>query len=369
MFHREAGVFKTTYASDMALYPLPIAKWTMVGLAVLFAIVLPMTLEEYYLSILNLIFIAVVGALGLNILVGYTGQISLGHGAFMSVGAYTAANLAVRLGLPLWLTLPAGGLMAAFIGALVGIPSLRIKGLYLAIATLAGQLIIEWTINHVPAISGGAQASIQVPRPDLFGFVLNTQGRLYYFLLFFAALAIVATLNLMRSRVGRAFIAVRDGEIAAQSLGIGVVRYKALAFAISGFYAGAAGALYAPLLGYVAPESFDLFQMIVQKSMIVVGGMGSIVGSVIGATVMVAVIELLREFKSTQEIVFGGILIAFVVFRPRGIVTLFRRIPGWDEPLSAFDRTRFPVPSAPSAPSAAPAAQPVAAGLVGEERQ
>ncbi len=126
MFHREAGVFKTTYASDMALYPLPIAKWTMVALALLFAIVLPMTLQEYYLSILNLIFIAVVGALGPNILVGYTGQISLGHGAFMSVGAYTAANLAVRLDLPFWLTLPAGGLMAAFIGALVGIPSLRI---------------------------------------------------------------------------------------------------------------------------------------------------------------------------------------------------------------------------------------------------
>ena len=169
MFHREAGVFKTTYAADMALYPLPIAKRTVVFLAVLFIVIVPLVLQEYHLSILNLMFIAIVGALGLNILVGYTGQISLGHGAFMSVGAYTAANLAVRLDLPFWLTLPAGGLMAAFIGVLVGIPSLRIKGLYLAIATLAGQLIIEWTINHVPAISGGAQASIQVERPRLFG--------------------------------------------------------------------------------------------------------------------------------------------------------------------------------------------------------
>jgi len=215
MFHRESGVFKTTYAADMALYPLPIAKWTVIALGVLFVLIIPLAVHEYYLSILNLIFIAIVGALGLNILVGYTGQISIGHGAFMSVGAYTAANLAVRLDLPFWITLPAGGLMAALIGVIVGMPSLRIKGLYLAIATLAGQLIIEWTINHLPAISGGAQASIEVDRPSLFGVSFNTQGHVYFFLLFFAVLAIVATLNLARSRVGRAFVAVRDQDIAA----------------------------------------------------------------------------------------------------------------------------------------------------------
>src|SRR5215813_8143379 len=184
MLHRESGVYKTSYAADMALFPLPIARWTMVAVVLLFAVVLPLSLHEYYLSIINLALIAVVGALGLNILVGYTGQISVGHAAFMSVGAYTAANLAVQLDLPFWVTLPAGGLMAALIGAVVGMPSLRIKGLYLAIATLAGQLIIEWTINHVPAISGGAQASIQVDRPSLFGFSFDTQGRLYFFMLF-----------------------------------------------------------------------------------------------------------------------------------------------------------------------------------------
>src|SRR5271165_6353329 len=149
MFHREAGVFKTTYAADMALFPLPIARKTIGALIILLVVVAPLLLDEYGLSQLNLICIAVVGALGLNILVGYTGQISIGHGAFMSVGAYTAANLAVRLGLPFWLTLPAGGMMAALIGVVVGMPSLRIKGLYLAITTLAAQLIIEWTINHV----------------------------------------------------------------------------------------------------------------------------------------------------------------------------------------------------------------------------
>src|ERR687887_780054 len=175
MFHRESGVFKTTYAADMALYPLPIAKWTMIAIAVIFVLIIPMMVHEYYLSILNLIFIAIVGALGLNILVGYTGQISIGHGAFMSVGAYTAANLATRLDAPWPVNLLAGGLMAALVGAVVGIPSLRIKGLYLAIATLAGQLIIEWTINHVPFISGGVQASIPVARPHLGGMILSGQ--------------------------------------------------------------------------------------------------------------------------------------------------------------------------------------------------
>ena len=205
MIHRECGVLKTTYEADMALYPLPIARWTVAAVAVLMVAVLPLTLHEYYLSIINLISVAVVGALGLNILVGYTGQISIGHGAFMSVGAYTAANFAVRLDWPWAVNLLLGGLMAALVGAIVGIPSLRIKGLYLAIATLAGQLIIEWTINHVTFISGGVQASIEVPRPTLFGYVLSTQTDMYFFLLFFVVLALIGTLNLMRSRVGRAF--------------------------------------------------------------------------------------------------------------------------------------------------------------------
>src|ERR1700686_3235098 len=195
MFHRESGVFKTSYAADMALYPLPIAKWAVAAFAGLFIVIVPLTLGEYYVSILNLILIAVVGALGLNILVGYTGQISIGHGAFMSVGSYTAANLVVHLHAPFWGTIPAGGLMAALIGAVVGIPSLRIKGIYLAIATLSPQLIIEWTINHVTWISGGVAASIQVPRPVLFGTQLKSQTQLYLFLMFFVVLAVVGTAN------------------------------------------------------------------------------------------------------------------------------------------------------------------------------
>ena len=212
MIHRECGVLKTTYEADMALYPLPIARWTVGAIAVLMFAVLPLIADAYYLSIVNLISIAAVGAIGLNILVGSTGQISIGHGAFMSVGAYTAANFAVKAGFPFWLSLPLGGLMAALVGVVVGIPSLRIKGLYLAVATLAGQLIIEWVINHVTWISGGMQASLEVPRPELFGLKIASQREMYFFLLVFVVLAIVGALNLLRSRVGRAFIAIQIGR-------------------------------------------------------------------------------------------------------------------------------------------------------------
>ena len=219
MYYRESGVFKTSYAADMALMPLPSTRWAAATLGVLFVVVTPLTSDEYTLSVLNLILIAVVGAIGLNILVGYTDQVSIGHGAFMSVGAYTAAHLITQLHAPFWIAVPAGGLMAAFIGTLVGIPSLRIKGLYLAIATLAAQLIIEWTINHVPWVSGGTQSTIQVGPPSVFGTPLTSAWQMYLFLMFFVILAIVGTQNLIRSRIGRAFIAIRDQDIAAEIIG------------------------------------------------------------------------------------------------------------------------------------------------------
>src|SRR5579864_7186209 len=283
MFHREAGNFKTTYAADMAVFPLPIARWTVLVIFLLFAVVFPATLDDYYLSIINLVLIAVVGAIGLNILVGSTGQISIGHGGFMSVGAYTAANLIVRLGLPFWLTIPAGGLMAALVGMLVGIPSLRIKGIYLAIATLAAQLIIEWTINHVQWISGGVQSSIEIGRPTIFGRPLNSEASIYLFLMFFVVLAIVATLNLLRSRIGRAFIAIRDQDIAAEIIGINIFKYKLWAFAISSFYAGVTGVLYGYYLGIANYEQFQLDVSINFLAMVIIGGLGSTLGPIFGA--------------------------------------------------------------------------------------
>jgi len=328
----------------MALYPLPIAKWTVAALAVLFFLVIPLTLHEYFLSVANLVWIAVIGALGLNILVGYTGQVSIGHGAFMSVGAYTAANLANRLGSPWPVNLLAGGLMAALIGAIVGIPSLRIKGLYLAIATLAGQLIIEWTINHVTFISGGVQASIEVARPRLGPMVLDTQRAMYYFLLVFVVLAIVGTMNLMRSRIGRAFIAIRDQDIAAEIIGINIFRYKLLAFAISSFYAGVTGVLYTYFLGIANYEQFQIGVSIDYLAMIIIGGLGSVLGSIFGAAFVTLLPIVIRYFMEVfggiffrpetvlnlipnlRLMMFGALIIFFLIVEPEGLNRLWRNI-------------------------------------------
>ncbi len=344
MIHRESGLLKTSYQADMALYPLPIARWSIAVILVLAFLIVPLLLTDYYLSIINLVSVAIVGALGLNILVGYTGQVSIGHGAFMSVGAYTAANLAVRLGAPFWVSLPLGGLMAAAVGAVVGVPSLRIKGLYLAIATLAGQLIIEWTINHVTWISGGVQASIEVPRPSLFGIQISSQRGMYFFLLAFVVLAIVGVMNLMRTRVGRAFIAIRDQDIAAEIIGINIFRYKLLAFAISSFYAGVTGVLYTYYLGIANYEQYQITTSIDYLAMIIIGGLGSVQGAVFGAifvTLLPIVIRtsmetfgglffssgaLLNIIPNLRLIVFGLLIIVFLIVEPEGLNRLWRNI-------------------------------------------
>ncbi len=234
MINRECGVYQTTYEGDMALYPLPLAKLSY-GLLVVILLLFPLAADSHTMALVNLIGLACVGAIGLNILTGYTGQVSLGQGAFMMVGAYTAAILSARYGMPFWVGLPAGGVVAAAVGAFFGIPSLRIKGLYLAIATLAAQFIIEWCINHITWIGGGAQSSIYVPTPSLFGWQFNNEHRRYFMVLPVVVLAYVAAQNLVRSRVGRAFIAIRDRDVAAEIIGVDIFRYKLLAFAVSSF--------------------------------------------------------------------------------------------------------------------------------------
>jgi branched-chain amino acid transport system permease protein len=234
--------------------------------------------------------------------------------------------------------------MAALIGAVVGIPSLRIKGIYLAIATLAAQLIIEWTINHVPAISGGVQASIQVPRPSFFGVQLKSQTQLYLFLMGFAVLAIVGTSNLVRSRIGRAFIAVRDQDIAAEIIGISTFRYKLIAFAISSFYAGVTGVLYTYYLGIANYEQFQLTVSIDYLAMIIIGGLGSILGSIFGAAfvtllpivtrwflesfggLIFSTADLANIIPNLRLILFGGLIIFFLVVEPEGLNRLWRNI-------------------------------------------
>lgn len=345
MFHRESGYYKSSYAGDQALYPLPISKFAILALIVLFYIVAPLATGDRYIAQLNLVGIAIVGALGLNILLGLTGQISIGHAAFMSVGAYTAANLATRLDMPFWVTLPAGGLMAAFIGIIVGFPSVRIKGLYLAISTLAAQFIIDWIIIHTPSISGGFAASIQVPRPWVFGEQLDTQRELYMFILVVATIAIIASLNLARSRVGRAFIAIRDQDIAAEIIGINVRRYKLTAFAISSFYAGVTGVLFVYYSGVANNEFFNLLVSIDYLAMIIIGGAGSVLGAILGAIfvtllpigidqIMTAIgpfffddMGVMAGVKShLRLIVFGGLIMFFLVVEPDGLNRLWLNI-------------------------------------------
>jgi branched-chain amino acid transport system permease protein len=229
---------------------------------------------------------------------------------------------------------------------------LRLSGIFLALATLAFAQATQWVLWHWQSVTFGA-GGFRVPPPD-FGWLAIKQDYGVYLVSWAVTVALLLfTWRIMRSRLGRAFVAMRDGEVAAQALGIDLLRYKATAFALSSFYAGAAGALYSALLGFVSPEAFDLFQMIIQKAMIVVGGLGSVVGSVIGASLLVYVMEILREFKSTQEIVFGALLIAFMVFQPHGLVVFLKRwVPGWQEPLHLADRAG---PKAPALAAAAPA--------------
>lgn len=344
MFYRESGEYKTDYKRDMTLYPLPISRFAVGLMIVLFFVAAPLLMSEYQLTLLSLVAIAVVGALGLNILVGYAGQLSIGHAAFMSVGAYTAANLVTKLDMPFLLTLPAGGLMAAAIGLVVGIPSLRIKGIYLAIATLAAQFIIEWIINHSPSISGGVQASIEIDRPTILGWKLDQAVELYLFLVTIAALAIVCTQNLIRSRIGRAFIAIRDQDIAAEIIGISVFKYKLYAFGISSFYAGVTGVLYTYYLGIASYEQFTLVVSIDYLAMIIIGGLGSILGSVLGAffiTLLPIGIRLFMEnigslflepealasiISQMRLIVFGSLIIIFLIMEPEGLNRLWINI-------------------------------------------
>jgi branched-chain amino acid transport system permease protein len=309
-------------------------------------LVIPVVAADYWLSVANLSLIAIVGAIGLNILVGKTGQVSIGQGAFMSVGAYTAANLIVRLHAPFWVSIPAGGAMAALVGVMVGLPSLRIRGIYLVISTLAAQVIIEWLINHVHAISGGAQASISIPHPVLFGWELRTQGQLYYFVLAFVVLAVVAALNLDKTRVGRAFVAIRDQDTAAEIMGIDIVRYKLIAFVISSFYAGVAGVLYSYFLGVASYEQFQIDTSIEYLAMIIIGGLGSVRGAILGAifitwlplavrelldslgAVLPAGAKLAQYFPQVRLITFGACIIGFLVAEPEGLSRLWSSAQG-----------------------------------------
>ncbi len=333
----ECGVFFTDYKTDMALRRKPIQKIRL-GLFIAFVLVFPFVASPYWLNLANQIAIATIGAIGLNILTGYTGQISLGQGAFMAVGAYGSGLLAARLGLPFWITIPVASLLTAVVGVAFGLPSLRLRGLYLAIATLAAQEIVEWVVVHWNSVTGGVEALV-IPAPQLFGVRLNTDFRFYWIALGLAGLTALFTANLFRSRVGRAFVAIRDQDIAAEVLGVDVYKYKLLAFATSSFFVGLSGALTAHYRTIISWERFTLDTSILFLAMIIIGGLGTINGSFFGAafmTLLPAIINNIgRAVQSTlpsvammlpafQQGIFGIIIILFLVLEPEGLAKLWR---------------------------------------------
>ncbi|HEX5690610.1 MAG TPA: branched-chain amino acid ABC transporter permease [Roseiflexaceae bacterium] len=336
----QSGTFHTTYTSDMAMRP----TWPMrlrLGLALVAALIFPWLADRYWLSLADTIMIGAIGAIGLNILVGFTGQISIGHGGFLAVGAYTAGLLAEHLGLPFWLTVPLGSLATAAVGALFGIPSLRLKGLYLAIATLAAQEIIIWMITHADVI--GVEESLSLPAPTLFGLDLGSNIDFNFYWIILACLigTAIFSANLFRSRVGRAFVAIRDQDIAAQVIGVDLFRYKLLAFATSSFFAGLAGALTAHYRGIISWERFTIETSILYLSMIIIGGLGSVAGSIYGAAFIVLLPALLTNMGGSlsgvfprindyipfiQQGAFGLAIVLFLILEPEGIVKLWRNV-------------------------------------------
>ncbi len=332
------GDFRVSYESDSRIFPSPVGLVACLVFLALLALV-PLGATSYQLDLLSRIGIAVIGAVGLNILTGFAGQISLGHAAFIAVGAYTAATL-TALGLPVVVTIPGAGLASAAAGMVFGIPSLRLKGLYLAMATLAAHFIIEFVVIRWRSVTGGT-SGIVVDTPALFGFAFGSAAKIFYLIFVLVIAAVLFARNLFRTRIGRALVAVRDKDISAEVMGIPLFRYKLLAFGVSSFYAGVAGALLAYQAGIITPENFPITVAIDYLAMIIIGGLGSVLGAVLGAIFMTLVPDLLRLAATAlsgtypaliglivtfREAVFGLLIILFLIFEPDGMAARWRTI-------------------------------------------
>ncbi len=329
----------TTYRADEAIFRTQTQKIWM-GILVFLLVLFPFISSPYLLFLGCMVGIAVISATGLNILVGLTGQISLGHGGFMGVGAYTAVWLADNLGMPLFFTVPFAGLATAAVGMVVGLPSLRVKGLYLAIATMAASVILHFVFVHWESVTGG-NAGFNLKNTRVFGIDLNSDFRMYFVIIPVAVLAVFGERNLLRTRIGRAFIAIRDRDISAEVLGVHLLKYKLMSFGLSSFYAGAAGALWAYFYKVVTPESFPLDTSIFYLAAIIVGGMGTVLGPILGAAFMALVPEVLKLMTNLVEpvlpnaqvllspvkgIVFGMLIVLFLLFEPHGLCEIWHRI-------------------------------------------
>ena len=339
----QTGNYRTSYPQDSSVFATYSELVSLVVLVVLLLLV-PLVVPRSVLFTVDTILVYVIAVLGLNITTGYAGLINVGQAAFLGVGAYTAACLAIYWGLPFYITIPAAGVMGAIVGAVVGLPSLRLKHLYLAIATLAFQQIFQWTVGHWPLLLQGQVMSM--PKPVIFGLEIGYfQHNIfwYYVTLFFVIVLALAWRNILRSRYGRALVAVRDNDRAADAMGIDPGMTKVMAFAIGSFYAGIAGALFAYLYRGAQVEDYTLAVSIKFLAMSIVGGLGSLPGSFFGpafleyldqgATALggflsgilpqVAGVDIGSAMRPTT---FGLVIILFLIFEPRGLANFWRLV-------------------------------------------
>ena len=327
-------IFKTDYVQDIKLVK-HTGQLFWYGALLLLLLAAPWLFAEYWLAQLTFVLIYAVAGLGLMLLAGFTGLFSLGHAAFLGVGAYTQAAL-TSAGFPFPLALACAAGLSAAVGLVVGLPALRVKGIYLGMATLSFGFIVEEVFARWESVTGG-NAGIHIKAPELFGWKLASGESFYFLCLLITVVCTLGLLNLLRSPTGRAYVAIRDSEISAQSMGIHLARYKTLSFALSAALAGIAGALYAHKLQFISPDQFSILQSIDLLLMIVIGGLGSVHGVFLGALFLISmpqVISLTKDYlpatigqaPGLQAAVYGLVLIAFVLFEPHGLYgRLFKR--------------------------------------------
>lgn len=330
-------IFKTSYDQDIDLAKHGGHKFWY-GLLLVALVTAPWWLESYGLAQLTFILIYGIVGLGLMLLAGFTGLFSIGHAAFLGVGAYTQAVLAAQ-GWPFPLSLSAAAGLSAIVGAVVGLPALRVKGIYLGIATLAFGFIVEEVLARWESVTGG-NAGLMVGQPQLFGWTVGSGAPFYFLCLAITVACTLAVLNLLRSPTGRAFVAIRDSEISAQSMGIHLAYYKTLSFAISAALAGIGGALYAHTIRFLSPDQFNIIQSIDLLLMVVIGGLGSVHGAFLGAIFLIGMPQAISAFKDVlpeaignapglKAVIYGAVLIAFVLFEPMGLYGRWLKIRAW----------------------------------------
>jgi branched-chain amino acid transport system permease protein len=325
-----SGIFNENYAQDMAVFRTR-RDWGILFAFLVFLSVCPLFFSDRILTILTMMGIAVISVHGLNILTGYCGQISIGHAGFMAVGGYTSAILCAKLGLPFWAALPCGALAAGIVGLIFGLPSLKIKGFYLIMATIAAHFIIIWTIIQLRSITGGPDG-LSVPKPTIGGIVLSSKTNYFYLVMVITCLATLLAKNIVRTRAGRAFIAIRDNDLAAEVMGISLWTYKLQAFFIGCVYAGVAGSLLIHYFSFASTDQFPFFDSVWYLGMLIVGGMGSTAGAIFGAVALKLLDELVtmagpilsaavapQAAASLALISHGLIIIIFLIFEPRGL--------------------------------------------------